>query len=225
MDISIANLPMNARGEALCALFERRILFLDGAMGTMIQQYPLEEADFRDASLNEHKVDLKGNNDLLSITRPEIIADIHRSFLEAGADIIETNTFSATTIAQADYHLENRAVELNLASARLARKVADEVAAKENRPTFVAGAIGPTNRTCSLSPDVNRPEYRATSYDELYQAYYEQSEALIEGGVDLLLPETVFDTLNLKACLHAIADLFEARQQRLPLIISVTICP
>jgi len=223
MDTSIAKLPMNARGEALCALFEQRILFLDGAMGTMIQQHPLEEADFRDASLNEHRVDLKGNNDLLSITRPEIIADIHRSFLEAGADIIETNTFSATTIAQADYHLENRAVELNLASARLARKVADEVAAKENRPTFVAGAIGPTNRTCSLSPDVNRPEYRATSYDELYQAYYEQSEALIEGGVDLLLPETVFDTLNLKACLHAIADLFEARQQRLPLIISVTI--
>jgi 5-methyltetrahydrofolate--homocysteine methyltransferase len=223
MDTSIAKLPMNARGEALCALFEQRILFLDGAMGTMIQQHPLEEADFRDASLNEHRVDLKGNNDLLSITRPEIIADIHRSFLEAGADIIETNTFSATTIAQADYHLENRAVELNLASARLARKVADEVAAKENRPTFVAGAIGPTNRTCSLSPDVNRPEYRATSYDELYQAYYEQSEALIEGGVDLLLPETVFDTLNLKACLHAIADLFETRQQRLPLIISVTI--
>ena len=223
MDTSIAKLPMNARGEALCALFEQRILFLDGAMGTMIQQHPLEEADFRDASLNEHRVDLKGNNDLLSITQPEIIADIHRSFLEAGADIIETNTFSATTIAQADYHLENRAVELNLASARLARKVADEVAAKENRPTFVAGAIGPTNRTCSLSPDVNRPEYRATSYDELYQAYYEQSEALIEGGVDLLLPETVFDTLNLKACLHAIADLFEARQQRLPLIISVTI--
>ena len=223
MDTSIANLPMNARGEALCALFEQRILFLDGAMGTMIQQHPLEEADFRDASLNEHRVDLKGNNDLLSITRPEIIGDIHRSFLEAGADIIETNTFSATTIAQADYHLEDRAVELNLASARLARKVADEVAAKENRPTFVAGAIGPTNRTCSLSPDVNRPEYRATSYDELYQAYYEQSEALIEGGVDLLLPETVFDTLNLKACLHAIADLFEARQQRLPLIISVTI--
>jgi 5-methyltetrahydrofolate--homocysteine methyltransferase len=176
MDTSIANLPMNARGEALCALFEQRILFLDGAMGTMIQQHPLEEADFRDASLNEHRVDLKGNNDLLSITRPEIIADIHRSFLEAGADIIETNTFSATTIAQADYHLENRAVELNLASARLARKVADEVAAKENRPTFVAGAIGPTNRTCCLSPDVNRPEYRATSYDELYQAYYEQSE-------------------------------------------------
>lgn len=223
MDTSIAKLPMNARGEALCALFEQRILFLDGAMGTMIQQHPLEEADFRDASLKEHRVDLKGNNDLLSITRPEIIADIHRSFLEAGADIIETNTFSATTIAQADYHLENRAVELNLASARLARKVADEVAAKQNRPTFVAGAIGPTNRTCSLSPDVNRPEYRATSYDELYQAYYEQSEALIEGGVDLLLPETVFDTLNLKACLHAIADLFEARQQRLPLIISVTI--
>ena len=223
MDTSIANLPMNARGEALCALFKQRILFLDGAMGTMIQQHPLEEADFRNASLSDCSVDLKGNNDLLSITRPEIIADIHRSFLEAGADIIETNTFSATTIAQADYQLADRAVELNLASAQLARKVADEVAAKEQRPTFVAGAIGPTNRTCSLSPDVNRPEYRATSYDELYQAYYEQSAALIEGGVDLLLPETVFDTLNLKACLHAIADLFEARQERLPLIISVTI--
>ena len=192
-------------------------------MGTMIQQHKLEEKDFRDASLADVAGDLKGNNDLLSITRPEIIADIHRAFLEAGADIIETNTFSGTTIAQADYHLEHRVRDINIESAKLARRVADEVSAKEGRPIFVAGAIGPTNRTCSLSPDVNRPEYRATSYDELYQAYYQQTEALVEGGVDLLLPETVFDTLNLKACLHAISDFFDTQEERLPVIVSITI--
>jgi 5-methyltetrahydrofolate--homocysteine methyltransferase len=215
--------PLTAKGLQLAKLLEERIVFLDGAMGTMIQQYALEEADFRDASLADAPGYLKGNNDLLSITRPEIIEAIHRSFLEAGADIIETNTFSGTTIAQADYELESHVREINLQSARLARRVADEIAAKENRPTFVAGAIGPTNRTCSMSPDVNRPEYRATSYDELYQAYYEQVDALVEGGVDLLLPETVFDTLNLKACLHAIEDFFETQEERLPVIISVTI--
>ncbi|MEO0508461.1 MAG: methionine synthase [Verrucomicrobiota bacterium] len=192
-------------------------------MGTMIQQHKLEEADFRDESFAEVEGDLKGNNDLLSITRPEIIADIHRAFLEAGSDIIETNTFSGTTIAQADYSLEHRVRDINIESAKLARKVADEVAEKENRPTFVAGAIGPTNRTASLSPDVNRPEYRATSYDELYKAYYEQVEALVEGGVDLLLPETVFDTLNLKACLHAIEDFQDKLEERIPVIVSVTI--
>ena len=215
--------PLTKKGQLLAELFTQRILFLDGAMGTMIQQHKLEEADFRDASFADVKNDLKGNNDLLSITRPEIIADIHRAFLEAGSDIIETNTFSGTTIAQADYGLEHRVRDINIESARLARKVADEIAEQEGRPTFVAGAIGPTNRTCSLSPDVNRPEYRATSYDELYQAYYEQVEALVEGGVDLLLPETVFDTLNLKACLHAIEDFFETQDERLPVIVSVTI--
>jgi len=215
--------PLTARGQQLEALFAERILFLDGAMGTMIQQHKLEEEDFRDASLADTEGDLKGNNDLLSITRPEIIANIHREFLEAGADIIETNTFSGTTIAQADYKLEHRVRDINIKSAQLARRVADEISAKEGRPIFVAGAIGPTNRTCSLSPDVNRPEYRATSYDELYQAYYDQTEALVEGGVDLLLPETVFDTLNLKACLHAIADFFDTRDERLPVIVSITI--
>jgi len=215
--------PYTAKGQLLADLFAQRIVFLDGAMGTMIQQHKLEEKDFRDASLTEVKADLKGNNDLLSITRPEIIADIHRAFLEAGSDIIETNTFSGTTIAQADYGLEQRVRDINLESAKLARAVADEISEKEGRPTFVAGAIGPTNRTCSLSPDVNRPEYRATSYDELYQAYYQQTEALVEGGVDLLLPETVFDTLNLKACLHAIADFQDTLTERIPVIVSVTI--
>ncbi len=198
-------------------------MFLDGAMGTMIQQYKLGEADFRDDSLADVRGDLKGNNDLLSITRPEIIEAIHRGFLEAGSDIIETNTFSGTSIAQADYHLEHRVRDINLAAAAIARRVADAVAAEQNRPTFVAGAIGPTNRTASISPDVNRPEYRATSYLELRDAYREQIDALIDGGVDLLLPETTFDTLNLKAALHAIEDAFEDRGFRLPVIVSITI--
>ena len=215
--------PYSSKGKQLVKLFEERIVYLDGAMGTMIQQHSLEEADFRNESLKAVAGDLKGNNDLLSITRPDIIEGIHRSFLEAGSDIIETNTFSGTTIAQADYQLEEFVREINLRSAQLARKVADEVSENEGRPTFVAGAIGPTNRTASMSPDVNRPEYRATSYDELYQAYYEQVEALVEGGVDLLLPETVFDTLNLKACLHAIEDFQDTLEERLPVIISVTI--
>ncbi len=223
MSNSISNKPLTAKGQQLADLFAERILFLDGAMGTMIQQHKLEEKDFRDASFDAVKGDLKGNNDLLSITRPEIISDIHRAFLEAGADIIETNTFSGTTIAQADYGLEHRVRDINIESAKLARKVADEVSAKEGRPTFVAGAIGPTNRTCSMSPDVNSPDFRATSYDELYKAYYEQTEALVEGGVDLLLPETVFDTLNLKACLHAIADFQDTLEAQIPVIISITI--
>ncbi|MGJ8637807.1 MAG: methionine synthase [Opitutaceae bacterium] len=215
--------PLTAKGQQLADLFAERIVILDGAMGTMIQQHKLEEKDFRDESFAGVEGDLKGNNDLLSITRPDIIADIHRAFLEAGSDIIETNTFSGTTIAQADYKLEHRVRDINIESAKLARKVADEVSAKEGRPTFVAGAIGPTNRTCSLSPDVNRPEYRATSYDELYKAYYEQTADLVAGGVDLLLPETVFDTLNLKACLHAIEDFQDTLEERIPVIVSVTI--
>ena len=215
--------PLTPKGQLLAELFAQRIVYLDGAMGTMIQQHKLEEADFRDESFAGVAGDLKGNNDLLSITRPDIIGDIHRAFLEAGSDIIETNTFSGTTIAQADYGLEHRVRDINLASAKLARRIADEVSEAQGRPTFVAGAIGPTNRTASLSPDVNRPEYRATSYDELYTAYYDQVEALVEGGVDLLLPETVFDTLNLKACLHAIEDFFDTREERLPVIVSVTI--
>ena len=223
MSHTFSDQPLTAKGQLLADLFAQRIVFLDGAMGTMIQQYKLEEKDFRDASFDDVKGDLKGNNDLLSITRPDIIETIHRQFFEAGADIIETNTFSGTTIAQADYGLEHRVRDINIESAKLARKVADAVAAEQGRPTFVAGAIGPTNRTCSLSPDVNRPEYRATSYDELYKAYYEQVEDLVAGGVDLLLPETVFDTLNLKACLHAIEDFFDTQETRLPVIVSVTI--
>ncbi|MGB0415100.1 MAG: homocysteine S-methyltransferase family protein, partial [Coraliomargarita sp.] len=223
MSTQTSQKPLTKKGQLLAELFAQRIVYLDGAMGTMIQQHKLEEMDFRDESFSDVEGDLKGNNDLLSITRPDIIGDIHRAFLEAGADIIETNTFSGTTIAQADYKLEHRVRDINIESAKLARKIADEVSEKEGRPTFVAGAIGPTNRTASLSPDVNRPEYRATSYDELYTAYYDQVEALVEGGVDLLLPETVFDTLNLKACLHAIEDFFDTQDERLPVIVSVTI--
>ena len=209
--------------QVLRDLFEERIVILDGAMGTMIQQYKLTEEDFRDDSFADCNVDLKGNNDLLSITRPDIIETIHRSFFEAGADIIETNTFSGTTIAQASYELEHRVRDINLSSARLARKVADEVSKEQGRPLFVAGAIGPTNRTASISPDVNRPEYRATSFDELKQAYFDQVDALVEGGIDLLLPETTFDTLNLKAALQAIEEFFEKTGERIPVFISVTI--
>ena len=167
MSTSVSSKPLTAKGQLLADLFAQRIVFLDGAMGTMIQQYKLEEKDFRDSSFDGVEGDLKGNNDLLSITRPDIIETIHRQFLEAGADIIETNTFSGTTIAQADYALEHRVRDINIASARLARRVADAVAEEQGRPTFVAGAIGPTNRTCSLSPDGNRPEYPANSYDQL----------------------------------------------------------
>ncbi len=192
-------------------------------MGTMIQRHKLEESDFRDSSLESAAKDLKGNNDLLSITRPEIIEEIHRQFFLAGSDIVETNTFSATTIAQVDYGLEDRVRDINLESAKLARRVADSIEAKLDRPAFVAGALGPTNRTASISPDVNRPEFRGVTYEELRQAYFEQVEALVEGGVDLLIPETTFDTLNLKAALHAIEDFFDDRDERLPVIISATI--
>ncbi|HCR29975.1 MAG TPA: methionine synthase [Opitutae bacterium] len=211
------------RGQQLVELFKERIVYLDGAMGTMIQRYKLEESDFRDQSLASATKDLKGNNDLLSITRPKIIEEIHRAFFIAGSDIVETNTFSATTIAQADYGLEDRARDINLESAKLARRVADEIEIELDRPAFVAGALGPTNRTASISPDVNRPEFRGVTYEELKQAYSEQVDALVEGGVDLLIPETTFDTLNLKAALHAIEDFFDGREERLPVIISVTI--
>lgn len=208
----------------LAALFSRRIAVIDGAMGTMIQALRLGEEDFHRGEFASHNHPLKGNNDLLSLTRPELIAGIHRSFLEAGADIIETNTFNSTSIAQADYGLQERVRDLNLAAAQLARRSVDNFMAEHpDRVCFVAGAIGPTNRTASLSPDVNRPEYRATNYDELRAAYREQAEALVEGGVDILLPETTFDTLNLKAALHAIEDLFDDLGRRLPVIISVTI--
>ncbi len=205
-------------------ILKERILVLDGAMGTMIQRHPLEEADFRGERFKDHAYLVKGNNDLLSITRPDIIKDIHRQYFEAGADIIETNTFSSTTIAQADYHLESIAYELNFQSAKIAREVADEFSKKDSsKPRFVAGALGPTNRTLSLSPDVNNPGYRAVTFDELRIAYKEQALGLLEGGADLLLVETIFDTLNAKACLFAIQELFEEIGKEVPIMVSGTI--
>jgi 5-methyltetrahydrofolate--homocysteine methyltransferase len=197
-----------------------RILVLDGAMGTMIQRHHLEEFDFREGAFEHHDKPLKGNNDLLSITRPEIIKDIHRQYLQAGADIIETNTFSGTTIAQADYGLEDAVYAINYESAKIAKEVCDEFT---DRTRFVAGSIGPTNRTASISPDVNDPGFRAVSFDDLVLAYKQQVNALIEGGVDLLLVETIFDTLNAKAALYAIDEVFEERKIKLPIMVSGTI--
>ncbi|HTS20807.1 MAG TPA: homocysteine S-methyltransferase family protein [Casimicrobiaceae bacterium] len=211
----------------LVKLLSRRILVLDGAMGTMIQSRRLGEADYRGAAacgLHGHACDVKGDNDLLALTQPDVIRSIHNEFLAAGADIIETNTFNATRIAQADYRLEGRVGEINFAAARIARECADAWSAKTpDKPRFVAGALGPTNRTATISPDVNDPGFRNVSYDELVAAYGEAAGALIDGGVDLLLVETVFDTLNAKAALFAIESLFEARGRRLPLIVSGTI--
>lgn len=208
----------------LVELLDRRIAILDGAMGTMIQQHKLEEEDFRGELFKNHEKELKGNNDLLCLTRPDVILDIHRAYFEAGSDLVETNTFSGTSIAMADYALEDVVRDLNLAAAKLAREAADEAMAKDpSRPRFVAGAIGPTNRTASLSPDVNDPAKRNVTYDELVTAYRAQAAALVEGGADVLLPETTFDTLNLKAALFAIEDLFEELGRRLPVIVSVTI--
>ena len=202
----------------------KRILVLDGAMGTMIQRHKLEEQDFRKGWFENHNCPLKGNNDLLSLTRPEIIKDIHDQYFEAGADIVETNTFSGTSIAQADYNLESAVVDINYHSAKIARASADEYSQKEpDKPRFVAGSIGPTNRTASLSPDVNDPGYRAVTFDELTNAYREQVEALIKGGVDCLLVETVFDTLNAKAALFAIEEVFNNLSVRLPIMVSGTI--
>ena len=202
----------------------KRILVLDGAMGTMIQRHKLEEQDFRKGWFENHNCPLKGNNDLLSLTRPEIIKEIHDQYFEAGADIVETNTFSGTSIAQADYNLESAVVDINYHSAKIARASADEYSQKEpDKPRFVAGSIGPTNRTASLSPDVNDPGYRAVTFDELTKAYREQVEALIKGGVDCLLVETVFDTLNAKAALFAIEEVFNNLSVRLPIMVSGTI--
>ncbi|MCB2154904.1 methionine synthase [bacterium] len=203
---------------------KRRILVLDGAMGTMIQRYKLQEEDFRSDRFPDHAKDLKGNNDLLTLTRPDVIEAIHREYLDAGADIIETNTFSATRISQADYDLEEICYELNLEAARLGRRVVDaKTAETPDRPRYLLGSIGPTNRTASLSPDVNDPGYRAVTFDQLVEAYAEQTRGLIEGGVDALLVETIFDTLNAKAALYAIETVFEERGARLPVMISVTI--
>ncbi len=212
------------RGRQFAELLKTQMLMIDGAMGTMIQKHTLEEADFRGERFAGHPSDLKGNNDLLVITQPDIIEDIHVQFLEAGADIIETNTFSSTTISQADYGLEPLVRELNIEAAKVARRAVDRVVASDpTRTLFVAGSIGPTNRTASISPDVNDPGYRAVTFDDLVAAYAEQTEALIEGGVDVLLVETIFDTLNAKAALYAVEEVFEKTGQRLPVMISVTI--
>ncbi|MCF7818701.1 MAG: methionine synthase [Kiritimatiellales bacterium] len=211
-------------GKRFAELLGKQILMLDGAMGTMIQRHKLEEADFRGGRFTNHPSDLKGNNDLLAITKPDLIEQLHVDFLEAGADIIETNTFSSTVISQADYGLESLVRELNIAAAKVARRAIDRVLAQDpSRTLFVAGSIGPTNRTASLSPDVNDPGYRAVTFDDLVAAYYEQVDALMEGGVDVLLPETTFDTLNLKAALFAIDQWFAEHNIRVPVMVSVTI--
>jgi 5-methyltetrahydrofolate--homocysteine methyltransferase len=203
-----------------------RILVLDGAMGTMIQRYQLEEEDFRNKNLEDHPKSLKGNNDLLALTRPDVLREIHAAYFAAGADIAETNTFSSTTIAQADYGLDQDEIiyQINFDSAKIVREVAEEFSKREpHKPRFVAGSIGPTNQSASLSPNVNDPGYRSVSYDELRLAYKMQAEALIDGGVDLLLVETVFDTLNAKAALKAIQELKIERDLDIPVMVSGTI--
>ena len=210
--------------EQLYKALSDRILILDGAMGTMIQRYNFTEEDYRGERFKDWQSPLKGNNDLLSLTQPQAIEEIHRKYLLAGADILETNTFSGTTIAMADYHMEDLVYELNYESAKIARKVCDEFTAQNpDKPRFVAGSIGPTNRTASLSPDVNDPGYRAITFDELRIAYKQQAEALLDGGADILLVETIFDTLNAKAALFAIDEIREERNIKIPIMVSGTI--
>ena len=206
-------------------LLEEKILIIDGAMGTMIQRHKLQETDYRGERFKNWHVDVKGNNDLLNITRPDIIIGIHKQYLEAGADIIETNTFSSTAIAMADYQMQSLAYELNVAAAKCARAAADEYTAKDpSKPRFVAGAMGPLNKTLSLSPDVNNPGFRAVTFDEVAAAYYEQVSGLVDGGVDVLLIETIFDTLNAKAAIYAIKKYFrDTGKKELPIMVSGTI--
>ncbi len=210
------------RAQALPAILASRIAILDGAMGTMIQRFKLGEAQYRGERFRDFHKDVKGNNELLSLTRPDVIADIHEAYLAAGADLIETNTFGATNVAQADYDMAPLAREMNLASARLARAACDKFSTPDH-PRFVVGALGPTPKTASISPDVNDPGARNVTFEELRAAYREQVEALVEGGADVLLVETIFDTLNAKAALFAIDEYFEASGERLPLIISGTV--
>ena len=210
--------------KTISQIVSERILILDGAMGTMIQQYNLKEEDFRGERFAHIPGQLKGNNDLLCLTRPDVIQDIHRKYLEAGADIIETNTFSSTTVSMADYHVEEYVREMNLAAVKLARDLADEYTAKNpDKPRFVAGSVGPTNKTCSMSPDVNNPAYRALSYDELAASYQQQMEALLEGGVDAILIETIFDTLNAKAAIFAAEQAMKMTGIEVPIMLSVTV--
>jgi len=206
------------------SLLNQRIMIIDGAMGTMIQRYKLEEEDYRGKRFADYAQPLKGNNDLLSITQPQIIKEIHKEYLSAGADIIETNTFSATSISMADYKMESLAYELNYESAKIAKEAVKEFMASDNsRPRFVAGALGPTNKTASLSPDVNDPGYRGISFDELVTAYKEQTKGLIDGGADILLVETIFDTLNAKAALYAIDEYLSENDLDIPIMVSGTI--
>lgn len=210
--------------DQLYKAISERILILDGAMGTMIQRYNFSEEDYRGERFKDWKYPVKGNNDLLSLTQPQAIEEIHKKYLEAGADIIETNTFSGTTVAMADYHMEDLVYELNYESAKIARKVCDEFTAQNpEKPRFVAGSIGPTNKTASLSPDVNDPAFRAITFEELRIAYKQQAEALLDGGSDILLVETIFDTLNAKAALFAIDQIREERNIQIPIMVSGTI--
>ncbi len=212
------------RIEALKHAAKQRILILDGAMGTMIQRYKLDEAGYRGERFKDHPRDLKGNNDLLVLTQPRIIREIHDAYLEAGADIIETNTFNTQAVSQSDYGLEDIVHEMNVAAAKLAREAADAWTAKTpDKPRFVAGAIGPTNRTASISPDVNNPGFRNVNFDELVEAYAAQARGLIDGGVDAILIETVFDTLNAKAAGYAVEQVFDELGVELPIMISGTI--
>jgi len=214
--------PAYTRAQALPAILQQRIAILDGAMGTMIQRYKLTEADYRGERFKDHPKDLKGNNELLQFTRPDVIREIHDQYLAAGADIIETNTFGATTVAQDDYGLAPVAREMNVVAARLARESCDKYSTPD-KPRFAAGALGPTPRTASISPDVNDPAARNVSFDELKDAYLEQAAGLLEGGADLFLVETIFDTLNAKAAIFALDELMETTGERLPVIISGTV--
>ena len=215
--------PLNyTRAQDLPAILEKRIAILDGAMGTMIQRFKLSEADYRGERFKDFPKDVKGNNELLSLTRPDVIRDIHEGYLAAGADMIETNTFGATTIAQEDYNMADLAIEMNRASAALARAACDKFSTPD-KPRYAVGALGPTPKTASISPDVNDPGARNVDFESLRKAYYEQTQALVEGGVDVLLVETIFDTLNAKAALFAIEEYFADSGERLPLIISGTV--
>ncbi|CAN1485763.1 MetH Methionine synthase I (cobalamin-dependent), methyltransferase domain [Burkholderiaceae bacterium] len=220
--MTVAQTPTYTRAQALPGILRQRIAILDGAMGTMIQRFKLGEAQYRGERFKDFGRDVKGNNELLSLTRPDVIRDIHEGYLAAGADLIETNTFGATTIAQEDYGMADLAYEMNLASARIAREACDKFSTPEH-PRFVVGALGPTPKTASISPDVNDAGARNVDFEQLRQAYGEQVKALVEGGSDLLLVETIFDTLNAKAALFAIEEFFDTSGERLPVIISGTV--
>ena len=222
--IATSTLQISKKEQLLRKAVQKRILVLDGAMGSLIQQYKLTEKDFRGDLFKNYHCDIQGNNEVLNLTRPDVIKAIHRAYLEVGADIIETNSFNGTHISQADYDMEEQVYDLNFAAAKLAREVADEFTQQNpDKPRFVAGALGPTNKTASLSPDVNNPGYRAVTFDEIMEAYYDQAKALAEGGVDIFLVETIFDTLNAKAALFALDKYMEDCGKHYPIMVSGTI--